>query len=393
MDDQSFTTPGLYIWEVPTDVFSVDILLVGGGGGGGILGGGGGGGQVRLIESQPVVPGERHLVVVGAGGESGLYGESPGGDGEPSIFAGFSAAGGGGGGTNNAPSADGQDAGGGGGGGGSSSDSSNDHAGGMGFYGADGGLGMNTSPFICGGGGGAASSGESALNGGGGGTGVFVSRFPAGGVNGYFGGGGGGGSYIGSESPGAGQDGGGDGGADADGLPGVNGSGGGGGGGGDFSSGGRGGVGGCGAVHIGEALEQSDSGSVSGLVTIDAEGSSRDLVAFERRDGDVTLFAHGRSGSDGSYLLQGGYGGGELFVVALDDHGKPFQSSAGVAVDELIHPSAPNGYVYRVVASGELPESEPDWWTTGQQQVGTATLEAREYLRPLAHGPVDVTFL
>lgn len=79
--------------------------------------------------------------------------------------------------------------------------------------------------------------------------------------------------------------------------------------------------------------------------------------------------------------------------MALDDVGSLFIASSPVDADELIRPSTPNGYVYRVVTAGTLPAEEPQWWTTGQQQAGTATLEAREYLRPLAHGPVPVTFL
>ena len=79
--------------------------------------------------------------------------------------------------------------------------------------------------------------------------------------------------------------------------------------------------------------------------------------------------------------------------MALDGLGVRFEASVAVVAGDLIRPTIPNGYVYRVVTGGDLPATEPDWWTTGQQQVGTATLEAREYLRPLAHGPVDVTFL
>tara|TARA_R100001143_G_C3241334_1_gene79268 strand:- start:199 stop:468 length:270 start_codon:yes stop_codon:yes gene_type:complete len=85
--------------------------------------------------------------------------------------------------------------------------------------------------------------------------------------------------------------------------------------------------------------------------------------------------------------------GADVYLIALNDIGAQFEASGEVAVGDVIHPTTPNGYVYRVVTGGELPATEPDWWTTGQQQVGTATLEAREYLRPLAHGPVDVTFL
>ena len=82
-----------------------------------------------------------------------------------------------------------------------------------------------------------------------------------------------------------------------------------------------------------------------------------------------------------------------MFLMSQDDLGAGFEPSVDVDVGDLIHPTTPNGYVYSVVTAGTLPATEPQWWTTGQQQIGTATLEARAYLRPLAHGPVPVTFL
>lgn len=152
-------------------------------------------------------------------------------------------------------------------------------------------------------------------------------------------------------------------------------------------------------------LEGEGSGgnvaSVGGVIQVRSEDGGigpvdREIVGISRRAGEGwSLFGWSESAAaDGAYQVQGSVQpDADVFLLAIDRLGIEFEGQTLVQPDDLIRPSVPNGYVYRVVTGGELPATEPDWWTTGQQQVGTATLEAREYLRPLAHGPVDVTFL
>ena len=154
-------------------------------------------------------------------------------------------------------------------------------------------------------------------------------------------------------------------------------------------------------LYLGSAGEVSgDPAEISDVVTLrtqdgEVEPSARDLVAVQRDGSDWRVVGSARSdGEDGTYTISGLVDpGADVYLMALDDLGAVFEADAPVEADALIHPTTPNGYVYRVVTAGDLPGEEPDWWTTGQQQVGTATLAAREYLRPLAHGPVDVTWL
>jgi|GEM_PF-2009230 len=122
---------------------------------------------------------------------------------------------------------------------------------------------------------------------------------------------------------------------------------------------------------------------------------SRAVVALQKKGSEWRVVGSTVSdAADGSYTISGLVeADADVYLMCPDDLGETFEAGSSVVIDDLIHPTAPNGYVYRVVTGGELSATEPDWWTTGQQQVGTATLEAREYLRPLAHGPVDVTFL
>lgn len=150
----------------------------------------------------------------------------------------------------------------------------------------------------------------------------------------------------------------------------------------------------------GGVTPSGDPAEVSGIVTKrqangEVVSAARDLVALQVDGGDWRVVGSARSGeADGSYTISGLVDpGANVYLMALDGLGVRFEASVAVVAGDLIRPTIPNGYVYRVVTGGDLPATEPDWWTTGQQQVGTATLEAREYLRPLAHGPVDVTFL
>ena len=77
----TFTSASTVTWRVPSDVNSVDVLIVGGGGAGGVAatsgdrgtdngsgGGGGGGGEVTLVLDRTVTPGATLDIVAGEGG-------------------------------------------------------------------------------------------------------------------------------------------------------------------------------------------------------------------------------------------------------------------------------------------------------------------------------------
>ena len=147
---QRFTTIGTTSWTAPTDVTSVEVLVVGGGGGGGVCyGGGAGGGGLIYNNAYPVTPGQTYTVVVGAGGTNLSNVSGNGGTGGNSSFGNLVAIGGGYGGGNC-----GNAGGSGGSGGGGSSNGSSGIAGGSGTPGQ--GFAGASSPSSAGGGGGAA---------------------------------------------------------------------------------------------------------------------------------------------------------------------------------------------------------------------------------------------
>lgn len=102
----SYTTVGATTWTAPSNITSVQYLVVGGGGGGGggydTGGGGGGGGGMILTGTLSVTPGSVYTIEVGAGGSASTNNypsipETAGGVGGNSIFASITAYGGDGG--------------------------------------------------------------------------------------------------------------------------------------------------------------------------------------------------------------------------------------------------------------------------------------------------------
>lgn len=100
-----FKTVGTYTVTIPSDVSSLNYLVVGGGGGG--ASGGGGGGGVRQGTNFAVTPSSNYTVTVGDGGISGSggsvlqSGDPRSANGDSSIFATITALGGGSGGQGN----------------------------------------------------------------------------------------------------------------------------------------------------------------------------------------------------------------------------------------------------------------------------------------------------
>jgi len=104
----TFTNVGTFTWIAPSNVTSVEYLIVGGGGGGGAAydtgSAGGGGGGLVLTGTISVTPGTSYSIVIGAGGNGGnattdgtYRQEYNGEDGSSSSFSTITALGGGGG--------------------------------------------------------------------------------------------------------------------------------------------------------------------------------------------------------------------------------------------------------------------------------------------------------
>jgi hypothetical protein len=193
-------------WTCPAGVTSVQALIVAGGGGGGPPGGGGGGaGGLLYDNSIPVTPGVTYPIVVGLGGDGGVYNTRPGNTGGNSSFVNLIAVGGGAGGGNSILPQSG------GSGGGQSGNQTASTSSGTYSQGNAGGTGTNSPTYQTNGGGGGAGSAGGNGNGstacGAGGAGLTYSI--SGSSVTYAGGGGGSGGSGGSVAGAAGGSGGG----------------------------------------------------------------------------------------------------------------------------------------------------------------------------------------
>lgn len=139
------------------------------------------------------------------------------------------------------------------------------------------------------------------------------------------------------------------------------------------------------------------AGVLPAQVRVDSLPAARQIVAVERQtDGTWRIAGSGASDESGlaELLIQAQYQS-DIYALAIDEWGSKWAANMVVAVGDLVRPSSFVGWLYRVTQAGTLPVSEPDWWNSaalGPQPVGTATLEAVRYYRPLAHGPLAVDF-
>ncbi|MCY1280874.1 hypothetical protein D9M70_296690 [compost metagenome] len=87
---------------------------------------------------------------------------------------------------------------------------------------------------------------------------------------------------------------------------------------------------------------------------------------------------------------------GEVFLVALDDWGRRWSANLACAIGDVLRPSGSfAGVIYECIAAGNTGTTEPVWWPAGDSNdtgtAGTAVFKARQYRRPLAHGPIAPT--
>jgi hypothetical protein len=190
-----FTTTGTTAWTAPTDVTSVEVLVVAGGGAGGYEGGGGAGGLI-YNNSYSVTPGLTYTVTVGAGGVGTTETGPPAtaASGSNSVFGSLTAIGGGGSGNYSATRTGAT----GGSGGGAASGGSSSRSGFIAGQGFSGGLGVSNG---AGGGGGAAGEGVNGVSGVGGNGGAGLS-FGISGTPTFYAGGGGGAAGSGTQGTG-----------------------------------------------------------------------------------------------------------------------------------------------------------------------------------------------
>jgi hypothetical protein len=146
----------------------------------------------------------------------------------------------------------------------------------------------------------------------------------------------------------------------------------------------------------GDTSNPGSPGVIDALVKVNAQPASRHLVAVElATDGHWRLVGEGESGAAGDGTLEVKVtASAQVYVMAIDNWGVPFQPNAAVEVGSVIRPVPFRGWLYTISEAGQLPSVEPEWWVGGgdnpPRQVGTARAVAGRYYQPLAHGPLPV---
>ena len=118
---------------------------------------------------------------------------------------------------------------------------------------------------------------------------------------------------------------------------------------------------------------------------------NREVMVIERKDGVTRLVSSVVSDGSGNYTITNlSAKDRDLWTLALDDYGIPWEANMDLIPGDRIHPSgAFAGYVYEVTAAGNTGTTEPTWWLTHGQSgtIGAAVADAFEFAQPEAHGP------
>ena len=128
---------------------------------------------------------------------------------------------------------------------------------------------------------------------------------------------------------------------------------------------------------------------IAGTVKIDGVAAARDVVVIKDDPAGRQVIAEGTSAGDGTFDISYTDWTGPVIAIALDTYGQAWEAEAPLNAGTVVHPSTPNGYVYRVTSAGTTGATEPTWSTSGSVTDGSVTYEVVEYWRPQASGPLE----
>lgn len=142
----------------------------------------------------------------------------------------------------------------------------------------------------------------------------------------------------------------------------------------------------------GGSTEPTEPATAAAVVRVNKKPAARELFAVERRaDGTYRFAGSTLISQSGDLEMQ--VTGGEVYAIAVDDFGIPYQAGLDLEVGQTVRPTNFQGWLYVCTEPGKLPTTEPDWWPeigdNPARPVGTARLQATRYYQPIAHGPIN----
>lgn len=126
--------------------------------------------------------------------------------------------------------------------------------------------------------------------------------------------------------------------------------------------------------------------SISGVVTLEGQPFVTRVVGVSVEDSPRVL-NYTTSNPDGSYFMNVTPWTGEVMVYAVQDYGNAWSANTTLAVGDFIHPSTPNGYIFRVTTAGNTGTEEPTW-PAQQTTVGDGGVqyEGERLIQPVING-------
>lgn len=141
----------------------------------------------------------------------------------------------------------------------------------------------------------------------------------------------------------------------------------------------------------GGSTEPTEPATAAAVVRVNKQPAARELFAVERRaDGTYRFAGSTLISQSGDLEMQ--VTGGEVYAIAVDDFGIPYQAGLDIEAGQTVRPTNFQGWLYVCTEPGKLPSTEPEWWPeigdNPARPVGTARLQATRYYQPIAHGPI-----
>lgn len=127
---------------------------------------------------------------------------------------------------------------------------------------------------------------------------------------------------------------------------------------------------------------------IAGTVNIDGTAAEREVIVISDDPNGRQVLGEGLSAPDGTFDIEYNDWGGAVIALAVDNYGGEWTAETVIASGTIIHPSAPNGYVYKATSSGTTGTSEPTWSINGTVNDGSVTWDPRPFYRPIASGPI-----
>ncbi len=129
--------------------------------------------------------------------------------------------------------------------------------------------------------------------------------------------------------------------------------------------------------------------SISGIVTLEDQPHETDVVAVSVGDNPRVLNT-GRSGSDGTYTINVTPWTGEVMVYAVQEYGDAWAATTAVSEGSVVHPTSPNGYVFRATNAGTTGDTEPTWPAQATTVTdGDIVFQGERLIQPVINGYVS----